>query len=97
MISNHVIIRTSDSHAIYSMESNERINPAKSIKIGNHVWIAPSSEIMKGCSIGDGSIVGSQTMVTNEVPSNCLVVGRPSYVVKANIRWSREDVIFHVH
>jgi hypothetical protein len=40
MISNHVIIRTSDSHPIYSLESKERINPAKDIHIGNHVWIA---------------------------------------------------------
>lgn len=34
MFSNHIIIRTSDSHAIYSNDTNKRINPAKSIKIG---------------------------------------------------------------
>lgn len=95
MFSNHIIIRTSDSHAIYSSESNKRINPAKPIKIGNHVWIASGSEVMKGVIIGDGCIVGSQTMVTKDVPANCLVVGRPARVVKENIRWTREDVIFH--
>ncbi len=95
MFSNHIIIRTSDSHAIYSNDTNKRINPAKSIKIGNHVWIAPGSEVMKGVAVGDGCIIGSQTMVTKDVPANCLVVGRPARVVKENIRWTREDVIFH--
>lgn len=95
MFSNHIIIRTSDSHAIYSNETNKRINPAKPIRIGNHVWIAPGSEVMKGVVVGDGCIIGSQTMVTKDVPANCLVVGRPARVVKANIRWTREDVIFH--
>ena len=95
MFSNHIIIRTSDSHAIYSNETNKRINPAKPIRIGNHVWIAPGSEVMKGVVVGDGCIIGSQTMVTKDVPANCLVVGRPARVVKENIRWTREDVIFH--
>lgn len=95
MFSNHIIVRTSDSHAIYSNDTNKRINPAKSIKIGNHVWIAPGSEVMKGVAVGDGCIIGSQTMVTKDVPANCLVVGRPARVVKENIRWTREDVIFH--
>lgn len=95
MFSNHIIIRTSDSHAIYSNETNKRINPAKPIRIGNHVWIAPGSEVMKGVVVGDGCIIGSQTMVTKDVPANSLVVGRPARVVKENIRWTREDVIFH--
>ena len=95
MFSNHIIVRTSDSHAIYSNVTNKRINPAKSIKIGNHVWIAPGSEIMKGVVVGDGCIIGSQTMLTKDIPANSLVVGRPAKVVKENIRWTREDVIFH--
>lgn len=95
MFSNHIIIRTSDSHAIYSNETNKRINPAKPIRIGNHVWIAPGSEVMKGVVVGDGCIIGSQTMITKDVPANSLVVGRPARVVKENIRWTREDVIFH--
>lgn len=68
MFSNHIIIRTSDSHPIYSLDSNQRINKSKPIRIGNHFWVAPCSEIMKGVTIGDGTIIGSQTMVTKDVP-----------------------------
>lgn len=95
MFSNTIIIRTSDSHPIYDKESNIRTNYAKSIKIGNHVWVAPNSKIMKGATIEDGCIIGSDTMVTKNVPANSLVVGYPAHVVKSNIRWTREDVIFN--
>lgn len=97
MFSNHIIIRTSDSHPIFSTEKNERINPAKNISIGKHVWVAPGSEIMKGASIGNNVIIGSQTMVSHYIPDNSLAVGRPAKVVKNDITWSREDIIFHKH
>lgn len=92
MFSNSIIVRTSDSHPIYDIEGN-RINPAKNVEIGNHVWIAPSSVIMKGAIVADGSIVGSHSMVNKSVPPNSLVVGMPARVVKEGISWSRENVI----
>lgn len=91
MLSNNIIIRTSDSHPIYN-ENGERINCARSVRIGNHVWIAPNSKIMKGAEIGDGSIIGSNTIVTKIIPQNVLVVGAPAKVVKENINWSREKL-----
>lgn len=89
MLSNTIIIRTSDSHPIYNNEGI-RINPAKSIHIGDHVWIAPNSKIMKGVNIGDGCIIGSDTMVTKDLLSNVLAVGHPAKVVKTDVRWTRE-------
>lgn len=61
MFANNIIVRTSDSHPIYDTKTKERLNPASSVKIGNHVWVAPRSIIMKKADIGDGSIVGSNT------------------------------------
>ena len=92
MISNHIIIRTSDSHPIFDIDSGKRINLAKSVSIGSHVWIAPHSTIMKGTSIMDGAIIGSNTIVTKDVPSNSLAVGMPARVVKHNIKWTKEQI-----
>lgn len=94
MFSNHIIVRTSDSHPIYSLDTNERINLSGDVVIGSHVWIAPDTKIMKGVCIGDNSIIGSNTIVTRNIPSNCLAVGLPAKVVKNNVNWTREDVIF---
>ncbi len=90
MLSNNIIIRTSDSHPIYDKLTGSRINFSKNVIIGNHVWIAPNSKIMKGANIGDGCIVGSDTMVSKPVKENCLVVGMPSKVIKENIVWDRK-------
>ena len=94
MFSNTIIVRTSDSHAIIDTKSNERINPAKNVVIGNHVWIAPSTTIMKGVNIGSDTIIGSHTLVTKDIPSNVLAVGMPAKIVKEGVTWSREDIIF---
>ena len=94
MFSNTIIVRTSDSHAIIDTETHKRINPAKNVIIGDHVWIAPSTTIMKGANIGSNTIVGSHTLVTKSIPSNVLAVGMPAKVVKAGVTWSREDIIF---
>lgn len=92
MFSNDIIVRTSDSHPIYDMNSGKRINPPCNVVIGNHVWIAPTSKIMKGARIGNNSIIGSNTMVNGFVPNNSLAVGYPSKVVKENIKWTRETL-----
>lgn len=90
MFSNNIVVRTSDSHPIYDVNTNLRLNEAKDVHLGNHIWIAPNVRIMKGVSIDDGSIIGSDTIVTKDIPANSLAVGHPAKVVKENIRWSRE-------
>ena len=90
MLSNNIIIRTSDSHPIYDIESGKRINNAKDVTIGNHVWIAPNTKIMKGAEIGDGAIIGSDTTVSCRIEANTLAVGRPARSVKSNVKWTRE-------
>lgn len=92
MFSNHIIIRTSDSHPIFDLKSGERINKPKNIRIGNHVWVAPNTKIMKGAIIEDNCIIGSDTTVSHHVSSNSLYVGRPGKVVKDNIYWTREKL-----
>ena len=82
----HVHIRTSDQHCIFN-ENGERINPAKDIQIGNHVWLGRESVIMKGVRVGDGAIVGMGSMVTKDVPERCIVVGKPAKVIKTNVYW----------
>jgi len=92
MFSNTIVVRTSDSHPIYQMETGHRINQPKSVVIGDHVWIAPNAKIMKGAIIGEGSVIGSDTMVNKMIPSNCLAVGTPAKIVKENIHWTRESL-----
>ena len=90
MFSNNIIVRTSDSHPIFDRVTKNRLNCAKDVIIGDHVWVAPNAKLLKGAVVGSGSIIGSNALVTKEIPSNCLAVGMPAIVVRHNIEWSSE-------
>lgn len=92
MFSNNITVRTSDSHPIFDLQTEERINKAKDVVIGNHVWVAPNTKILKGAQIDDGAIIGSDTMVNRHVPANTLAVGHPATIVKQNVKWTRESL-----
>lgn len=90
MLANAVEIRTGDSHAIFDKSTNARINPAKDIYIGNHVWIGNNVTVLKGVTIEDGAIIGNNALVTKDVSSNTIVVGHENRIVKKNVEWTRE-------
>lgn len=52
------------------------------IIIGNNVWIGDKATILGGVTIGDNVIIGANSVVTHNIPSNCLVVGTPAKVIK---------------
>ncbi|MBD3793842.1 MAG: acyltransferase [Campylobacterales bacterium] len=84
-LSRNIKIMTSDGHPIF--QNAERINPAKDIVVGAHVWIADNVTLLKGVTIGDGSVIGINSTVVASVPQNAVAVGNPARVVKSEIRW----------
>ncbi len=90
MISAGVLIATSDMHPVYDMSTDERVNTAEDIIIGDHVWLGRKSNILKGVTIGNGAIVGAGAIVTNDVESHTSVAGVPARVIRKNIYWSRK-------
>ncbi|PGL38437.1 serine acetyltransferase [Bacillus nitratireducens] len=56
---------------------------SKSI-IGNNVYIAPGSKCIGG-EIGDNVIVGANSVVTKDIPNNCVVAGVPAKVISDDI------------
>ena len=89
MFSGNIVIRTSDSHPVYCMETGKRINEAKSVHIGNHVWLGVQVFVLKGCSIGNNSIIGTGSVVTHDIPANSIAVGIPAKVIKNNVNWTK--------
>lgn len=97
-IADHVIITDHNYHPINPRDrqymahtphgSYER-SPACSINkpviIGDNVWIGNYARICKGVSIGNNSIIGANTVVTKDIPANCIAVGNPARIVRYNI------------
>lgn len=57
------------------------------VYIGDHVWLCTGCTIMPGVTIGEGSVVAANSVVTKSVPPRCLVAGTPAKVIKENIEW----------
>ena len=90
MFSNKVDIRNGDSHSIIDLETRQRINFARDIIISNHVWIGAYSQVLKGVKIGENSIIGIRSVVTEDVLPNSIYAGVPAKLIKKNITWLRE-------
>lgn len=93
LFSSDVDIRTGDSHSIIDLKTNKRVNYAKNVTIGNHVWVCAHVRILKGSSIPDYSVVANSAVVTKEFTRpNCIIGGFPAKILKENISWKSERI-----
>lgn len=92
MFAHNVNFRTTDSHSVIN-EDGERINPAKDIFVGNHVWIGTDALILKGTNIPDNCIVSAKALVaSHEYERNSIIGGIPAKQIKCNVSWLRERI-----
>jgi len=46
------------------------------------VWIGDKATILPGVMIGDGVVVGANTVVSKDIPNYSVVVGNPARIIK---------------
>ncbi len=61
---------------------NIRVIMTKEIHIKKNAWIGARVNILPGVTIGENAIIGTGSVVTKDVPDNCVVVGVPAKIVK---------------
>lgn len=64
----------------------------REVEVGSNVWIGYGACILRGVHVGDNSIIGSNAVVTKDVPANAVVAGVPARIVRmrdapAQLRW----------
>ena len=82
LISGFVYIQTSmhiHKKGIFVKEQGFSHSP---INMGDDVWLGAHSTILPGCKLGNGSIVGSNAVVTKSISSNEIVAGVPAEKIK---------------
>jgi len=52
------------------------------VTVENNVWIGGRAVLNPGVTVGEGSVVGSGAVVTDDVPAGVVVQGNPATVVK---------------
>ena len=81
------LIMDTDHHHIYNFD-NKKINTDKEIVIGDNVWIGCRNIILKGSSIGNNAVIGSNSTVTGKfTKENIILAGNPARVIKENVYW----------
>lgn len=51
------------------------------IVIKDNAWIGFGSSIMKGVTIGEGAVIGANSVVTKDVPDGAIVAGNPAKII----------------
>ncbi|WP_269225993.1 acyltransferase [Flavobacterium eburneipallidum] len=87
LFADKIEIWASDTHAIYD-ENGNWINKEKPIIIESNVWVGSKVTILKGVKIGDGSIIGMETLLTKDVKAKTIVAGNPAREIKKNVYWT---------
>ena len=64
-------------HPIEANLRNQGLEYAKPIKVGSNVWIGGGVTVIGGVTIGDNVVIGAGSVVTKDIPSNCVAVGNP--------------------
>jgi acetyltransferase-like isoleucine patch superfamily enzyme len=54
----------------------------RDVIVGSNVWIGYGACVLRGVSVGDNSIVGTNSVVTKDVPANAVVAGIPARVIR---------------
>ena len=52
------------------------------VTVGNDVWIGGGSILCPGCSIGDGTVIGAGSVVTQAIPAGVVAAGNPCRVIR---------------
>lgn len=95
MFASGVVIYPSDFHAVFDMESGailneDRLGPSRPVILEPHVWLGSRAMVLKGVTIGAGSIVGAASVISRSIPRFAAAAGNPAKVVRRGVSWTRQ-------
>lgn len=70
------------AHPIDPEKRNSGIEFALPITIGDNVWIGGNAVVMPNVRIGNNVVIGAGSVVTHDIPDNCIAVGNPCRVLR---------------
>jgi acetyltransferase-like isoleucine patch superfamily enzyme len=81
-------------HGVVEVERPIRLQGIykRDVKVGSNVWIGYGACVLRGVTVGHNSIVGTNSVVTKDVPENAVVGGVPARVIRMReapreLRW----------
>jgi acetyltransferase-like isoleucine patch superfamily enzyme len=64
----------------------------RDVRVGHNVWMGYGACVLRGVTIGDNCVIGTNSVVTKDVPDNAVAGGVPARVIRmreapATLRW----------
>jgi acetyltransferase-like isoleucine patch superfamily enzyme len=64
----------------------------RDVRVGHNVWIGYGACLLRGVTVGDNSVIGTSSVVTSDVPADCVVGGIPARLIRrretpSTMRW----------
>ena len=69
-------------HPIDAEERNAGWEWDKPVTVGNNVWFGAGVQVMPGVTIGSNVVIGGGSVVTKDIPDNCVAVGNPCRMLR---------------
>ena len=81
-------------HGVVEVERPIRVQGiyTRELEVGSNVWVGYGACFLRGVRVGDNSIVGTNSVVTKDVPANAVVGGVPAKLIRMReapqeLRW----------
>ena len=85
MLGGNCQIMDSDGHPLWPLSSRSDYPGCEHdapVYIGSDVFIGLNVVVLKGSSIGNGAVIAAGSVVSGEIPSNCVAGGIPAKVIR---------------
>lgn len=83
----NVTVIDGDGHTM--IHENNDMPKYEEIIIGNHVWLAANSSILKGSTVGDDSVVAYGAIVSKNIDQRNVIIGAQNRILRTNTNWRK--------
>ncbi|WP_241432125.1 acyltransferase [Ilumatobacter nonamiensis] len=59
-----------------------QVMPERPVSVGNGSWLGHGTVVLPGARIGNHVVVGANSVVTGDLPDNCVAAGVPARVIR---------------
>ena len=71
-----------NQHPIDYLQRRKTVESAFPIKIGEDCWLGGNVTVCPGVTIGDRTVIGACSVVSHDIPSDCMAAGNPCKVIR---------------
>jgi acetyltransferase-like isoleucine patch superfamily enzyme len=81
-------------HGVVEVERPIRLQGIykRDVDVGSNVWVGYGASVLRGVRVGDNSVIGTNSVLTKDIPANAVVGGVPARLLRmrdapSGLRW----------